>query len=158
MKDKVQIIRDGMVAAQSRQKSYADTRRIDLSFEKGDWVYLKVSPMSGIKRFWKKMKLSPRIALPEYFGEVHDVFHVSSLKKSFRQHEPRLVDLGNLQLQPNLTFEVASMQIVDWKEQRLRSKTTALMKVSWGDSMAKDFTWEREANMKEHYPYLFGYY
>lgn len=49
-----------MEAVQSCQKSYVDTRRRDLSFGKGDWVYLKVLPMRGIKWFGKKGKLSPR--------------------------------------------------------------------------------------------------
>ncbi|XP_041004077.1 uncharacterized protein LOC121249432 [Juglans microcarpa x Juglans regia] len=53
MKDLVRVIRDRMAAAQSRQKSYADTRRRGLSFEEGDWVNLKISPMnasSGLER------------------------------------------------------------------------------------------------------------
>ncbi|KAF5458860.1 hypothetical protein F2P56_022859 [Juglans regia] len=161
-----------MAEAQSRQKSYADTRRRDLSFELGDWVYLKVSPMKGVKRFGKKGKLSPRyvgpfqiiekvglvayrVALPDYFRDVHDVFHVSSLKKSWGQLEPCFVDPEHIELQPNLSYEVAPTQIVDWKEQRLRSKTIPLVKVSWGDPMAQDFSCEREADMREQYPYLF---
>ena len=64
MKDQVQFIRKKMAEAQSRQKSYADTRRRDLSFEEGDWVYLKVSPTKGVKHFGKKGKLSPRYVGP----------------------------------------------------------------------------------------------
>ena len=64
MQSQVRIIRDKMAAAQSRQKSYGDTRRRDLSFEEGDWVYLKVSPMRGVKRFGKKRKLDPRYVGP----------------------------------------------------------------------------------------------
>jgi exosome complex RNA-binding protein Rrp4 len=47
----VRMIRNNLKAAQSRQKSYADTRRRELTFEVGDYVYLKVSPMRGVKRF-----------------------------------------------------------------------------------------------------------
>jgi hypothetical protein len=43
----VQLIRENLKIAQSRQKSYTDKRRRDLSFEVGDFVYLKVSPMRG---------------------------------------------------------------------------------------------------------------
>ena len=53
-----------MKVAQSRQKSYADTRRRDLVFEIGDFVYLKVSPMKGVKRFHTKGKLSPTYVGP----------------------------------------------------------------------------------------------
>ena len=59
VKKQVQTIRQNLKVAQSRQKSYADTRRRDLVFEIGDFVYLKVSPMRGVKRFHTKGKLSP---------------------------------------------------------------------------------------------------
>ncbi|KAF5472264.1 hypothetical protein F2P56_008998 [Juglans regia] len=148
-------------------------RRRDLLFEEGDWVYLKVSPMKGVKCFGKKEKLSSRyvgpfeilekvgpiayhIALPEYFGEIHDVFHVLSLKKSFGQQEPRFVDPGNIQLQSDLTYEVVPTQILDRKDQQLRSKMRPLVMESWGDPLAQDYSWERETNMRKFYPYLFG--
>ncbi|KAH0707222.1 hypothetical protein KY290_011779 [Solanum tuberosum] len=56
--EKVQLIKDRLKTAQSRQKSYADVRRRDLEFEIDDWVYLKVSPMKGVLRFGNKGKLS----------------------------------------------------------------------------------------------------
>ncbi|XP_040996189.1 uncharacterized protein LOC121242384 [Juglans microcarpa x Juglans regia] len=104
-----------MTEEQSRQKSYVYMRSRDLSFD--------IMENVGLVAF--------KVALPDYFGEVHDVFHVSSLKKSFGQREPHFVDPEHIQLQPNLTYEVAPTQIVDWKEQRLRSKTISLVKVSW---------------------------
>ncbi|XP_041017963.1 uncharacterized protein LOC121260187 [Juglans microcarpa x Juglans regia] len=99
MRNEVKVIRNKMAAAQSHQKSYSDTRRRDLLFEEGDWV----GPVAY------------RIALPEYFGEIHDVFHMSSLKKSFVLQEPRFVDLGNIQLRPDLTYKVVPTQILDRK-------------------------------------------
>jgi hypothetical protein len=60
----VQIVRENLKTAQSRQKSYADNRRIELISEVGDFVYLKVSPMRGMKRFKVKGKLSPRYIGP----------------------------------------------------------------------------------------------
>jgi hypothetical protein len=56
--EKVALIRKRLLEAQSRQKSYADNRRIELSFEEGDFVYLKVSPMRGVQRFQAKGKLA----------------------------------------------------------------------------------------------------
>ena len=58
------IIQQYMKAAQSRQKSYADKRRRPLTFEVGDYVYLKVSPMKGVQRFEVKRKLAPRYVGP----------------------------------------------------------------------------------------------
>jgi hypothetical protein len=93
----VQMVRESLKVAQSRQKIYADKRRRDLSFEVGDFVYLKVSPMRGTLRFKVKGKLAPRyvgpfkivdrrevayqLKLPPQLSDVHDVFHVSQLKK-----------------------------------------------------------------------------
>jgi hypothetical protein len=70
----VQIVRESLKVAQSRQKSYADKRRRDLSFEIEDFVYLKVSPMRGTRRFKVKGKLAPRYVGPfkivDHRGEV----------------------------------------------------------------------------------------
>lgn len=91
-------VRENLKTTQSRQKSYVDKRRRDLSFEVGDYVYLKVSPLRGTKRFHVKGKLSPRFMGPylvtrrigkvayemelhqELVG-VHPMFHVSQLWK-----------------------------------------------------------------------------
>jgi hypothetical protein len=56
----VQMVHESLKVARPRQKSYADKRRRDLSFEIGDFVYLKVSPMRGTRRFRVKGKLAPR--------------------------------------------------------------------------------------------------
>jgi hypothetical protein len=62
--EKVRVIKERMSAAQSRQKSYTDNRMRPLEFELEDRVFLKVSPMRGVMRFWKKGKLSPRFVGP----------------------------------------------------------------------------------------------
>jgi len=102
--EQVAEIREHMLAAQSRQKSYADVRRRDLEFGEGDEVLLRVSPTKGVVRFGTKRKLSPRfigpfkikervgklayrLELPESMRGVHDVFHVSMLRKYLRGPE-----------------------------------------------------------------------
>jgi hypothetical protein len=60
----VQIIRENLRIAQSRQKSYADGKRRDVSFQEGDYVYFKLSPIRGLRRFKVKGKLSPRFIGP----------------------------------------------------------------------------------------------
>jgi hypothetical protein len=62
--EKVRMIRDYLKAAQSRQKSYADKRRRELTFKIGDFVYLRVSPLKGMQRFQVKGKLAPRFIGP----------------------------------------------------------------------------------------------
>jgi hypothetical protein len=88
------MVRENLQVAQSRQKSYADHRRRELSFEVGDFVYLKVSPMRGLFHFKVRGKLALRfigpfkilekrgevayqLELPPQLSDVHDVFHVS---------------------------------------------------------------------------------
>ena len=100
----VQAMRENLRIAQSRQKSYADGIRRDLTFSVGDYVYLKVSPMRGIRRFNVKGKLAPRyvgpfkvlerkgevayrLELPPSLSGVHDVFHISQLKRCLRVPE-----------------------------------------------------------------------
>jgi hypothetical protein len=90
----VRMVREKLRVAQSRQKSYADHRRRELSFEVGDFIYLKVSPMRGLRRFKVRDKLALRfigpfkilekrgevayqLELPSQLSDVHDVFHVS---------------------------------------------------------------------------------
>ena len=62
--EKVQLIRHRLKTTQNCQKSYADLRRRELDFHVDDWVFLKVSPMKGVKRFGNKGKLSPRYVGP----------------------------------------------------------------------------------------------
>ncbi|WVZ94417.1 hypothetical protein U9M48_040310 [Paspalum notatum var. saurae] len=104
----VRMIHNNLKTAQSRQKSYSNKRRRPLVFEEGDHVYLRVSPMKGVHRFGVKGKLAPkyigpfkitercgsvayRLELPPHLAAVHDVFHVSQLKKCLRVQE-ELVD------------------------------------------------------------------
>jgi TATA-binding protein-associated factor Taf7 len=60
----VRMVRENLRVAQSRQKSYVDHRRRELSFEVGDFIYLKVSPMRGLRRFKVQGKLAPRFIGP----------------------------------------------------------------------------------------------
>nr|GEU31066.1 putative reverse transcriptase domain-containing protein [Tanacetum cinerariifolium] len=98
MTDKVVLIKENLKAARDRQKSYADKRRKPLEFEVGDRVLVRVSPWKGVVHFGKKGKLAPRyvgpfeileriglvayrLRLAEELKNMHDVFHVSNLKK-----------------------------------------------------------------------------
>jgi hypothetical protein len=60
----VRMVRENLRVTQLRQKSYADHRRRELSFEIGDFVYLKVSPMRGLRRFKVRGKLAPKFIGP----------------------------------------------------------------------------------------------
>jgi hypothetical protein len=128
----VQMVHESLKVAQSRQKSYADKRRRDLLFEIKYSVYLKVSPMRGTRRFRVKGKLAPRLVGPfkiidhkgevayqlelsPQLSEVHDVFHVSQLKKCLRvpleQLPMEYLDLGG-----DLTYSERPIKILDHAE------------------------------------------
>jgi hypothetical protein len=114
------MIRENLKVAQSRQKCYVDKRRRHLSFEIGDFIYLKVSPIRGTQRFKVKGKLALRyvgpfkiisrkgevvyeLELPPQLSDVHDVFHVSQLKKCLRVPEEQL-SMEELDLGGDLTY------------------------------------------------------
>ena len=96
--EKVPIIQQILKTAFSRQRSYADPKRKNVSFSLGDLVFLEVSPMNGVMRFGKKGKLAPRyigpfeirsrvgevaykLALPPELSRIHPIFHISILRK-----------------------------------------------------------------------------
>ena len=62
--EQVRVIQENLKIAQSRKKSYADKKRQAISFQVGDHVYLRVSPMKGVQRFGVKGKLAPRYVGP----------------------------------------------------------------------------------------------
>jgi hypothetical protein len=144
-KEKIALIGKCMLTAQSQQKSYANKHRRELEFAIGDLVYLKVSPMQNLYRFGNKGKLSPRyvgqfqvlkrvsplaykIKMPHNLASVHDVFHVSQLRKCV--HDPiQVISQEPLDIQPNLTYEELLVQIFDRKEHQLRTKSIPLVKV-----------------------------
>ena len=126
---KVSLIRQRLLTTQSRQKSYADVRRRPLEFEVGDHVFLKVMPKRGKVRFGKRRKLSPRfigpfeilervgvvayrLALPPCMSGVHEVFHVSMLRK-YTPDPAHVVDWGQIEVDTDETFEKGPVCILD---------------------------------------------
>ncbi|WVZ97896.1 LOW QUALITY PROTEIN: hypothetical protein U9M48_043399 [Paspalum notatum var. saurae] len=157
-KEQVKFIHSNLKRAQSRQKSYSDKRRRPLVFEKGDHVYLRVSPMKGVHRFGVKGKLAPRyvgpfkitkqcgpvvyqLELPPHLAAVHDVFHVSQLKKCLRVPEEVV---GTSQIEPDLTYEEKPIKILDQKQRSTRRRTINFYKVQWSNHSEEEATWEQE--------------
>jgi len=132
-------------AAQNCQKTHADKTRRPLQFEAGDYVYLKISPMRGVHRFGVHGKLAPHyvgpykvlercgsiayhIQLPEILSAVHNVFHVSQLKKCLRVPN-EAVEIEGLPLQPGLSYIEHHIKILDEKERVTRNKVVKFYKV-----------------------------
>ncbi|GKG14099.1 hypothetical protein Tco_0351059, partial [Tanacetum coccineum] len=127
--EKIIQIKKRSKTARSRQKSYADKRRKSLEFKVGDRVLLKVSPWKGVVRFSKKGKLAPRyvgpfeivecvrpmayrLKLPQELSCVHDMFHVSNLKKCLAEPDVQ-VPLDEIEIDENLCFVEEPIEIME---------------------------------------------
>ena len=168
----VNIIREKLCAAQDRQKGYADTRRRPLEFNVGDHVFLKVSTLKGSLRFGQKGKLTPRyigpfqilqrigpvayrLALPPTLQDIHDVFHVSNLRR-YISDPTHVISHEPLQLNENLSSVEEPIRVLEWMDRTLQNKTIPFVKVLWKHHKSGDATWEPEKTMREKYPRLFG--
>lgn len=127
--------------------------------------------MKSIIRFGLKGKLSPRfvgpfeslekvgtfayrVALLPSLEKVHNVFHVSTLRKYV--HDPsHVVEFELIQLAKNLSYEEVPIQIVNMMDKVLHHATVKLMKAQWSNQFERETTWELEDEMREKFPYLF---
>ncbi|WVZ76590.1 hypothetical protein U9M48_024555 [Paspalum notatum var. saurae] len=168
----IKMVRENLRVAQSRQKSYADVRRRDLTFKVGDFVYLKVSPMRGIQRFNMKGKLAPRyigpfkiverkgevaykLELPSNLSGTHNVFHMSQLKKCLRVPEEQ-APLEGLDVQEDLTYTEHPVKILETSERVTRNRRVKMCRVQWKHHTEDEATWEREEELRAAYLGLFA--
>ncbi|KAG8479786.1 hypothetical protein CXB51_029317 [Gossypium anomalum] len=170
-KEKVKVIRDSLKAASDRQKSYADLKRKEIEFQVGDKVFLKVSPWKKVLRFGRKGKLSPRfigpyeiierirpvayrLALPPELDRIHNVFHVSMLRR-YRSDPSHVISPTEVEIQPDMTYSEEPVKILARETKELRNKKINLVKVLWQKHGIKEATWEPEETMRKQYPNLF---
>jgi hypothetical protein len=152
----VHMVRENLKLAQSRRKSYAGNRRRELRFQVGDYVYLKVSPMRGLRYFKIRGKVAPRyigpfkileqrgevayqLELPPQLSDVHDVFHVSQLRKCLRVPKEQMT-LEELQIGEDLTYQEYSMQILNTSEKVTRNNRYKMFKVKWSNHTEEEAT------------------
>ncbi|KAM7481090.1 hypothetical protein LguiB_005673 [Lonicera macranthoides] len=168
--EKIKLIKQRLLTAQSRQKSYADKRRRPLEFEVGDYVFLKVKPRHDIIRFGNKGKLAPRyigpfeiiqrvgsvsyrLALPLQLQRIHDVFHVSMLRR-YILDPSHVTPVEELEVNEDVSYETHPVAVVDRKEQVLRNRVIPLVKVIWQHHGMEEATWELESEIQTKYPHL----
>ncbi|XP_074290481.1 uncharacterized protein LOC141617198 [Silene latifolia] len=149
MVEQVHIIRQKMRAAQDRQKSYADLKRSDIEFDVGDKVLLKVSPMRD-----RVGEVAYRLALPPALDRVHNVFHVSQLRK-YVSDPTHVLEPEHVEIDEQLSYVEERKEILDRKVRKTRNGETALVKILWSNHKVEEATWEAEAAMREKYPSLF---
>jgi hypothetical protein len=165
---KVKLIRKNLEATQARQKSYHDKRRKSLQFEVGDFMYLKVSPTKGVQRFRIKGKLAPRyigpyeiieacgpvaykLKLPRKMYAIHNVFHVSQLKKCV-QLPTEIIAEPELEIELDLSYQEYPSKILDCKERSTRAKSIKMYKVQWSNHSEEEATWETEEFLRSNFP------
>ena len=130
-----------------------------------------MSPTKGVIRFGVKGKLNPRyigpyeilekigplayrLALPSSLSGVHDVFHISQLRKCVSDPDA-VIDTNQPEVRPNLTIAERPLKIIDEMERHLRNKTIKFVKVQWDGQSDREATWETENSMRQKYPELF---
>ncbi|GAV73529.1 Chromo domain-containing protein [Cephalotus follicularis] len=96
-----------------------------------------------------------RLALPPSLADVHNVFHISMLRK-YHPDPSHVLQWEPLELRTDLSFEEIPIRILDRRIKQLRSKTIPLVKVLWQYHGVEEATWEREDNMQVKYPQLFS--
>ncbi|GJR20811.1 putative reverse transcriptase domain-containing protein, partial [Tanacetum coccineum] len=138
-------IKNRLLAARSRQKSYADVRRKPLEFEVGNKVMLKVSPWKGVVRFGKHGKLSPR-----YIGPFKILSRLGVLS-----NEDLIILLDEVRIDEKLHFIEEPIEIMDREVKQLKQSRIPIVKVRWNSSRGPEYTWEWEDQMWKKYPHLF---
>ena len=145
--EQVRRVRTNLQAARDRKKGYEDKRRRPLAFEVNDRVYLRVSPLKGVKRFGIKGKLAPRyvepfriieicgpiaykLELPEQLQRVHNVFHVSQLKKCLKPPIDVEVEI-EIPLQEDLTYAEYPARVLDTRMRTTRNRGVKFYKIQW---------------------------
>jgi hypothetical protein len=139
-----------------------------LEFEVGDHVYLRVSPIKGVRHFDIKGKLAPcyiglypiidkygsmsyQVELPAKLSGVHNVFHVSQLKRCLNPPTYVVIE-DNIPLEPDLTHKTYPIKVLDQKGRVTRNKTTRFYKIQWNDHSEDEATWEHEEFLRSNYP------
>ncbi|GJS48785.1 putative reverse transcriptase domain-containing protein [Tanacetum coccineum] len=169
--EKIVQIKNRLLAARSRQKSYADRRLKPLEFEVGDMVLLKLSPWKGDVHFGKHEKLSPRyirpfkivarvgpvaytLEFPEELKGIHSTFHVLNLKKCLAEGDV-VVSMEEIQLDDKLHMIEEPVEIVNKKVKQLKQSRIPIVKVRWNSQRGPEFTWERKDQIKKKYSHFF---
>nr|GEV62409.1 putative reverse transcriptase domain, ribonuclease H-like domain, aspartic peptidase domain protein [Tanacetum cinerariifolium] len=143
--EKIVQIKQRIQATRDRQKSYANVRYKPLEFQVGNRVMLKVLPWKGVVRFGKRWKLNPRyigpfkvlakvgtvaymLELLEQLSRVHNMFHVSNLKKCLSD-EQLAISLDEVHIDDKLRFVEEPVEVMDRKVKRLKQSHIPIIKV-----------------------------
>jgi hypothetical protein len=134
----------------------------------GDHVYLKVSPTKRVQRFGIKGKLAPRyigpyeikenygpvayqLKLPPHMSAIHDVFHVSQLRKCVR-FPTEVLPEPELEVELDLSYQEHPVRILDQKERSTQARSIRMYKIQWSHHSEEEATWETEDFLRSRFP------
>ncbi|GKB13461.1 putative reverse transcriptase domain-containing protein [Tanacetum coccineum] len=140
--EKIVQIKNRLLTAHSRQKSYAYRRTKPLEFEVGDKILARVGPVAYT------------LELPEELKGIHSTFHASNLKKCLAEGDV-VIPMDEIQLDDKLRMIEEPMEVIDKEVKRLKKSRIPIVKVCWNSQRGPEFTWEREDQIKKKYPHLF---
>jgi hypothetical protein len=164
----VRRVQENLKAVKSRQETYANKRHRPLEFKVGNHVYLRVSPMKDVKRFGVKGNLAPRyigpfpilekcgtvaykLDLPLSLTRVHDIFHVSQLKKCLKA--PVDIVLPEVTpLEADLSYPEHPTKILDQKDRVTRRKMIKFFKIQGSNHSKEEATLESEDFLHSRHP------
>jgi hypothetical protein len=169
MEEQMIKIKQNLKASQDRQKSYVDKGRTHREFKVGDHVFLKVKSNRSSLKLGNCSKLEAHYCGPfeilERIGpvaymialsasmSVHNVFHVSLLKK-YIPDANHVIDWNVIQVEQG-AFQVYLVHILDQKIKQLRNRAIGRVKVQWIWYGLQDASWEHEDEMRVDYPHIF---
>jgi hypothetical protein len=147
-----------------------DNHKRELEFQVGERVFLKLTPSRGILRHPRGGKLSPRylglfsilerlvavaykLDLLDGLTGIHNVFHVSQLKK-YCLDADHVMNEEPLLLWPDLNYVEKLVRVIERSVKELRNKKIPMVKVLWEHHGIQDATWETEEWVKKKYPEL----
>ncbi|XP_017624660.1 uncharacterized protein LOC108468279 [Gossypium arboreum] len=118
-----------------RQKSYADLKCRDIEYAVGDKIIERVGPVTY------------RLALPLELQKIHDVFHVSMLRR-YRSDHSHINSTEDIEIRPDLSYEEEPVKILAREVKKLRNRQVPLVKVLWKSHNIEKATWESEETMR----------
>jgi hypothetical protein len=124
--------------------------------------------MKGVNRFGVKGKLAPRyigtflileryglvaykLQLPKLLSMIHNMFHVSQLKKCLRIPN-RTIDVVDVALEPDFTYSEHPIRVLDQKDRITRKRTLKFYKVQWNHHTEDEATWETQDFLEKKLP------
>eukprot|EP00253_Pinus_taeda_P026612 PITA_26612 len=170
MEEMVKKVRSNLKAAQGRKKNFVDQKMKFKEYQVSDHVYVRIRAKNSTLQWSGCAKLAPQfcgpfqvlarigpvayhLALPSHMW-VHNVFHVSMLKKYVYDHK-HVIRWQDIQVEPEGEILVEMLSILDRREVMLRKQVFTQVKVKWKHFGADEATWEDEELMKKAYPRLF---